>query len=532
VRPGIVLLLSVLAGGWMLQRGVGADERAPADSRVFDQVLSLVQGAYVDPVEDVDLYEAAIEGVLSKLEDPNSAYLEAPDAENLSIRTEGEYGGVGLEIVERDGYVTVMAPMPRTPGQRAGIRTGDRIIEVDGVSMVDQGSDVAVEKLRGRAGTSVDMLIERPGVDTPIPFQLERAVIQVLSVPFATEVAPGIGYIPLQIFAESTPTEVRDAIERLGGTGLNGLILDLRANPGGVLDGGIAVADLFLEAGDAVVETRGRAQGQSQAYNASQPEAYAELPVAVLVDERSASASEIVAGALQDHDRALILGARTWGKGSVQSIFRLSGGNVLKLTTARWFTPAGRSIQKEREEQLSSIENGVLTVAGNVTSRVLEEDGERPTFTSMAGRTLVGGGGITPDVVIAPDTLSTSEQEAVRALFKEAGALSTGMFDFVVQYVREHPNLTPEFSVGPTELDALFTYLTQEADLVVERATFDGAGTFLAHQLESEIAQQAFEDEGRFNRMLRYDAVLTEAVRALEAATSPADLIRTTPEKP
>ena len=523
--PGLVLVLTVLSSGWFLQRGVAAEEDAPAtESRLFDQVVSLVRSSFVDPVEDDALFESAIEGILSDLGDPNTAFLEAPDADNLSIRTEGEYGGVGLEIVDRNGFVTVVNPMPGTPGTRAGIRAGDRIVEVNGESIVEKGSDYAVSLLRGAPGSEVELAVERSGVDAPIPFRLERAVIVVHSIPFFTEVEPGIGYIPLQLFSETSPQEMRDALREMGADGLDGVILDLRGNPGGVLEGGIEVSDIFLEAGDAVVETRGRAPGQSGTYSASDPDQFPDLELVVLVDERSASASEIVAGALQDHDRALVLGARTWGKGSVQSIFRLSGGNVLKLTTARWFTPSGRSIQKDRDEQLATLDHGILTLSGRLAAR--PDDIDRPVFESMGGRSLVGGGGITPDVTVQPDTLSEDESDAVRTLYREAGALSAALFDFAVQYVGARPGLTPDFPVTDATLDELYTYLTEEAELSVDRPTFDGVRRYLTYQLESEIALRAFGEEGQFQRLRRHDPVLQQAIDAVTRADDPSDLVQ------
>ncbi len=522
--PGIVLVLSVLASGWFLQRGVAAEAGATAESQVFDQVVSLVRSTFVDPVNDDDLYESAIKGILEDLNDPNTAFMHAPEADNLSIRTEGEYGGVGLEIVDRNGYVTVVTAMPGTPGTRAGIRAGDRIVEVDGESIVDRGSEYAVSLLRGAPGTAVNVAVERNGVDGTIPFEISRAIIVVHSVPFAIALKPGVGYVPLHLFSETSPAEVREALASLGGSGLEGVILDLRGNPGGVLEGGIEVADLFLEAGDLVVETRGRAPGQSASYSASDPDSYPDLELVVLVDERSASASEIVAGALQDHDRALVLGARTWGKGSVQSIFRLSGGNVLKLTTARWFTASGRSIQKPRDEQLSTLDDGIPTVSGALTT--VPDDTERPVYTSMGGRTLIGGGGITPDVVVPLDTLTTDEQVAVRKLFREAGALSAALFDFAVEYVSLRPDLSPDFDVGSEMLDRFYGYLTGEAGLTVDRATFDAVRRYLVYQLEAEIALRAFGDEGQFHRLRSYDPVLTKAVEVLERADGPADLVR------
>jgi carboxyl-terminal processing protease len=505
--PAALLLVTVVTSGWLFQRGVERESGAFFRSHLFDQVADLVSESYVDPVEDMDLYRAAIDGLLEELGDPNTAFLEASEFEGLSIRTEGEYGGVGLEVLERDGYVTVVSPIPGTPGARAGIRAGDRIIEVDGVPIENGSVERAVERLRGRPDTEVDLIVERPGVEAPIQFHLTRAVIQVKSVPFQTLLDNGVGYLPLQIFSETSADEVRAGIETLQGEGMRTLVLDLRGNPGGVLDGGVGVADLFLADEQGILP---------------------DLPTIVLLDERSASASEIVAGALQDNDRALLVGARSFGKGSVQSLFPLTGGNVLKLTTARWYTPVGRSIQKPADARFDLADRGVLTTLGTLTSR--PDESERPTFESVSGRTLVGGGGITPDLVVLPDTLTTVEQEAVLRLYRDAGALNTGIFNFVVRHVRERPGLTTDFTVDSALLGSLYEALASEG-LEVDREIYDTARRFVRRQLVSEIALQAFGEEQQFRRLAEEDLVLRAALELLEDGPDRAALLSRAPER-
>jgi carboxyl-terminal processing protease len=517
-----VLFTAVITGGWFLQQGVEQQQNVYTQIRLLEEVVDHVSSRFVDPVERSNLYDAAIEGVLRDLDDPNTAFLRAEDYENLRIRTlEGDYGGVGLEITERNGLVTVVTPLPGSPGTRAGVRAGDQIIEVDGENAEEWSVDEAVERLRGRPGTEVDVQVRRPGVDAPIPFTITRAVIEMSSVPFTVEVADGIGYVPLQIVNDHSSVEIRDAIASLQEQGLEGLILDLRGNPGGVLDEGIAISDLFLDPGSAIVETRGRAAGQNETFSANRPQAYPDLPIVVLVDERSASASEIVAGALQDHDRALVLGATSYGKGSVQTLYQLHGGNVLKLTTARWFTPSGRSIQMEDEARERRALRATIALDGSPVERSVDED--RPSFTSFGGRVLYGGGGISPDVVVVPDTLTTEESEAVRTIYRGAGTFNVALFDHAVRYLQDHPSLQPGFQLSDAELDAFYGSLVEQG-LEVDREVFDRAGRYIRYHLGREIALQKWGEEGQFRRIMPYDTQLNSALELLGDVDSPREL--------
>ncbi len=350
VAPLAVVAAAVLTGGWLLQRGVDRTENVYMKVHLLQEVVDRVESSYVDEVDQGALYHSAIDGLIDDLHDPYSSFMEASDFENLRIQgIEGDYGGVGLEVIERDGLVTVVSPIPGTPGARAGIRGGDQFWEIAGTAADTMNVDQAVALLRGKPGTAVDVKMRRPGLDDPIPFTLTREVIQLKAVPFALMVERGIGYVPFQSVLGTSADEMRAALDSLKDAGMKGLIVDLRGNPGGLLDQGIAVSDLFLDKGRSIVETRGRASDQNAVYKARQDDRYAGMPMVVLVDGGSASASEIVAGALQDNDRAILVGSSTFGKGLVQSLYRLSGGNVLRLTTARWYTPVGRSINKDHD---------------------------------------------------------------------------------------------------------------------------------------------------------------------------------------
>ena len=519
--PVAVVAFAVMAGGWLLQEGVDRASNIYVRIRVLQEVVDHVESSFVDDVDAAGLYNSAIDGLIRDLDDPHSSFLPADEYENLSIRIEGEYGGVGLEVVDRGGWVTVVSAMSGTPGQRAGIRAGDQFFEIEGIPADTMVTEEAVELLRGPPGTEVTVKMLRPGVEEPIEFTIERATILLRAVPFALMLEPGIGYVPLQTVSETSSREVRAAVDSLRGEGLEGLILDLRGNPGGLLDEGIAVSDLFLEAELPIVETRGRAARQSQTYSSSSPDRYRDVPIVVLVDGTSASASEIIAGALQDHDRAVVVGETTYGKGSVQSLFRLTGGDVLRLTTARWYTPVGRLIDRDRDAVVDVTEHE-LAISGQVV-RPTVHDG-RPEYESLGGRTLLGGGGITPDLYVAPETLSPEEAEAVYRVFRRAGGFTAALFNYAVAFVQDHPNAQPGFAVRDFELEDFYETLPEWRG-EVDRDEFMTAQRWVRYLMEREIALQAWGDAGQFQQSRRHDTQLATAIELLQAAPSTADLI-------
>ncbi len=522
VAPGLVLFTAVLTGGWLLQKGVSQEKNVYVQVRLFEEVMNHVLNSYVDEVAREELYSSAIRGVLQELGDPNTSFMPASDADDFRIRMGGEYGGVGLEVLPGEEWVTVVTALPGTPGTRAGIRAGDQIVEVGGVSVEGWESDDVVESLRGRPGTSVSVKVRRPGVDVPISFTITRGAIQLRSVPFVTELEGGIGYVPLQSVSETSFQEVKTAVDSLRSEGIHELVLDLRGNTGGPLDQGIAIADLFLDRGQTIVETRGRASNQSQTYSALQSQAYEGLTVVALVDERSASASEIIAGALQDHDRALVVGAPSFGKGSVQTLFPLSGGNILRLTTARWYTPLGRSIHKDREDQIRALERSSITLTGVPALR--PDTAAKPVYATEGGRTVMGGGGIIPDVLVVADTLTTSEQAALLELDRSGGNFSSAVFNYAVEYLQDHPGLGPEFSLSERDLEEVRAFFA-EAGVELSPPAFRAAERFIRFHVEREIALQAWGDVGEFRKILSQDRVIRRAVLLLSRANSTDELL-------
>ncbi len=311
----------------------------------FMAVYQQIKQHYVVPVDDHTLIKGAIDGMLASL-DPHSSFLDARDFQNLRTQTEGSYGGLGLSVTQEDGAVKVIAPTQDTPAWRAGIKAGDYITHLDGQLIYGGTLDEAVDKMRGAPGTSIKLTVVRAGRDKPIEVTLTREIIQLKPVKW--EVKNGIGVINIVSFSANTGADLRQAIRSIDkslGHKPTGYILDLRSNPGGLLDEAVSVSDAFLERGE-IVSQRGRAKGDVERYYAKPGDDAKGLPIVVLVDAGSASASEIVAGALQDQHRALVMGERSFGKGSVQTMLPLTNTTALKLTTARYYTPSGRSVQE------------------------------------------------------------------------------------------------------------------------------------------------------------------------------------------
>ena len=347
---GIVTGLSISIG-----HGVFAEREQPSaaaglpveELRTFSDVFGRIKNDYVEEVEDADMLENAIRGMLSGL-DPHSSYLDHEQFKELQVGTSGEFGGLGIEVGMEDGFVKVIAPIDDTPAQRAGVQAGDLIIRLDDTPVKGLTLNDAVKIMRGKPGTVLKLTVVREGVEKPLKIDIERAIIKVRSVK-SRMLEGNFGYVRISQFQSKTAENMVDAIDKLkkeaGGT-LKGMVLDLRNNPGGVLNGAVAVSDAFLKKG-LIVYTEGRVSDSKLRFNATPDDILDNAPIVVLVNQGSASASEIVSGALQDHHRAIIVGTQTFGKGSVQTILPLSNGTAVKLTTARYYTPSGRSIQAE-----------------------------------------------------------------------------------------------------------------------------------------------------------------------------------------
>lgn len=317
------------------------------DLRAFTEIFGHIKNDYVEPVADKKLFEDAIRGMLTGL-DPHSSYLDEEQYEELKVGTTGQFGGLGIEVTMENGFVKVVSPIDDTPAQRAGIKAGDLIIRLDEKPVKGMSLNDAVKMMRGEPGSNITLTVVREGEEAPLKFTLTRAVIKVKSVK-SRLLEPGYGYLRISSFQSMTGQSLKDSIAALREESkgkLKGLILDLRNNPGGVLNAAVDVSDAFLQSG-LIVYTKGRIKDSEMKFTASPDDLLGGAPMVVLINEGSASASEIVAGALQDHKRAIIMGEKSFGKGSVQTILPMSNGGAVKLTTARYYTPSGRSIQAE-----------------------------------------------------------------------------------------------------------------------------------------------------------------------------------------
>jgi carboxyl-terminal processing protease len=344
---------SLLGAGLVMVRGASAEREPSVASSVspaaplpslIEEVRARVSRDYVENVSPEDLDRAAVDGIVARL-DPHSAFLDQAAYDAIRVSTSGHYSGVGLEVSDRDGRVVVVAPLPESPAERAGIRAGDVLLAIDGDSLAAGGVDAAIDHMRGLAGSAVRLTFARDGVPGPLQFELERSEVHVRTVS-AAHLPGAIGYVRIAHFNDATPRELQRELSDLQADApLAGLVLDLRGNPGGVLESAVSVADDFLETG-VIVRAEGRAAGARFELRATDGDLLRQAPIVVLVDRGSASGAEIVAGALRDHGRATLMGERTFGKGSVQSVIPVQGGQALKLTTSRYFTPSGASIHE------------------------------------------------------------------------------------------------------------------------------------------------------------------------------------------
>jgi carboxyl-terminal processing protease len=341
LAPAAGLLSRMIGGPAVAQEGGRAETYRLLD--LFGGIFERVRAEYVEPVNDRDVIENAINGMLTGL-DPHSSYLNPRTFRDMQTQTRGEFGGLGIEVTQENGFIKVISPIDDTPAFRAGIRAGDLIVALDGQSTQGLTLNEAVDRMRGAPRSEIRLTIRRPGVERLIELSLVRDVIRIQVVRFRQE--GDVGYIRVSSFNEQTEAAMRRAMESLrrANPGLRGLVLDLRNNPGGLLDQAVSVADDFLEQGE-IVSTRARRPEDAQRWNARAGDITGGLPIVVLVNVGSASASEIVAGALQDHRRAIVMGQRSFGKGSVQTVMPIPGNGAIRLTTARYYTPSGRSIQ-------------------------------------------------------------------------------------------------------------------------------------------------------------------------------------------
>jgi len=525
----IVLMSSLVSGikGGSVVAGAGAPQRAENEFlKNFTDAVDIIQNNYVDNVGSDKLIYSAIKGMLRAL-DPHSSFFEPKEFTRLREEQHSKYYGLGIRVRplfrERGRVVIVEPPAIGSPAERRGLRAGDVVVKIEGESIDDWTSDEVVSHLRGPRGTTVNITVERPSIRDPLQFRIERDEIPIITVPYAFEVKPGIGYIKIDRFSESTADELGQKIKALkeGDGNLQGLILDLRDNPGGLLNQAIEVSDYFIERGKLIVSTKGRADGSVRPYKTSRLEKL-QVPLVVLINRHSASASEIVAGALQDHDRALIVGETSFGKGLVQSVYQLENNTGMALTTAKYYTPSGRLIQ--RDYSGSSFDYYYLS-SMNSTGK------ERETKYTDGGRKVLGGGGIAPDVEVLVRELSRFEAllSTKDAFFEYARRLTSGQVlaasNFQIPQRSEEVNTPaakssrtiPKLEISDAILDDFKKFL-RSRNIEFTDEDIKTNEDFIKRRIKQEVYTSSFGLQEGFKIAVQGDTQVLKALDVMPAA--------------
>jgi carboxyl-terminal processing protease len=492
---------ATLFGGFYGNRLFGSPMQSDLQKRMreYTDLLNAVTAWSADDTGADKIVYSSIDGMLRTL-DPHSSFLEPKEYSDMQDRQKGSFYGLGILVTKRNDQVTVITPLEGTPAARLGIRAGDVISEVEGTPTEDLTLDEVVKRLKGPKGTTVHIKIIRIGMKEPIPLAIQRAAIPTNSISNVLMIRPGIGYVRIKDFTATTVRELDEAIEKLKEQGMQKLVLDLRMNPGGLLDAAVGVADHFLDKGQMIVYTKGRTSDSAQDYVAPGKHDKLDLPVVVLINHGSASASEIVAGALQDHDRAMIVGETSWGKGLVQSVYALQYGAGLALTTSKYYTPSGRNIQRD----YSSFYDYYVADENDPTEVPLKD---RKQFTTDTGRTVYGGGGITPDVFAKPAQLTRTTQ-----LLEVRSAI----FNYAVEYAAKH-EVTKEIAVTPQLIED-FVQFAAKAEVapladIREAVAKPEDRKYIERALKAEIVAAKFGYDASYPFRLQGD---TQVEKALE----------------
>lgn len=486
----LMLLLGMVLTGALKAQPQQKKLTAIESLDLFNRVLIEVQQQYHHQVETERLIKAAIDGMLSSL-DPYSEYMEPEDASELRIRTTGQFGGIGIHIGSQEGRLVVISTIEGTPAYRQGIMAGDRFVEIDGKSTQGMTIKDAVSILRGTPGTKVSIAMQREGVTELLRYTITREIIKIRAVPFAGRLANEVGYIRLADFSQTARSELADALDSLvNRLKVKRLILDLRMNGGGLLNEGLEVAGMFLPQGATVVTTSGQTPQSRRTLKNNNQNGYTEIPLVVLVDRGSASAAEIVAGALQDWERAVIIGDTTFGKGTVQTPIPMPGSATLKLTTALWRTPAGRCVDvRTGRDTAAHMQDSIFFTLGKNRREVR------------------GWKGIVPDVYEPYPKLSEFEAKLKGDWF----------FEFAVRYAAQHPELRQNLTITPNTL-AEFKGLLKEKKFEFTDVQFDSAQDYISRMLRIQIAAKLGGTAGEYQARLPTDPHVARALELLAHA--------------
>lgn len=506
--------LTLLVGSLFGDRLLAFNREAREVLRVYTELLTVAQENYGRDVTYTDLVNASIEGMVRSL-DPHTSFLSADAYSSMRDRQQSTFFGLGILVGTRNGQITVITPIEGTPASRMGLRAGDVITHIEGESTEGLNINDAVRRLKGPKGTEVSITLARPGMADPIEVTIERDEIPQVSVRYAYMITPETGYLSIDDFNRGTSREVRQAIAELREQGMERLLVDLRRNGGGLLDQAIEVVEQFVPEGSKIVETRGRTRDSEQRYYATDDGQEWDLPMVVLVGEGTASAAEIFSGAIQDHDIGLIVGTQTWGKGLVQTVYSLSYGAGLALTTAKYYTPSGRLIQRDYSSwfDYSTYSNGYVPEEEDEATSVASGDDPVEAFLTDLGRKVYGGGGITPDIMVEPNEMPG---------FMQLLLARNAFFDFAVTYANQNPISERAWQPTLEMVDQFRDWLIDEEILTQEDWDEALAENDLEEEinryLHAELFNSAFGIEARYEILAAGDSQIRRALEAFDEA--------------
>ncbi|MGQ9798132.1 MAG: S41 family peptidase [Ignavibacterium sp.] len=499
--------------------------------RKFNDVLTYTEKYYIEEVDTQKLVEAALNGMFNQL-DPHSVYIPAKEFTAVEESFRGDFEGIGIEFQIVNDTLTVVSPITGGPSEQLGILPGDRIIKIDGKSVIGITNDEVRQKLRGKAGTKVNITIVRPGASKQLEYTIVRDKIPIYSVDAHFMIDDKTGYVSVSRFSETTFDELTNALKDLNAKGMKQLLLDLRGNPGGYLNQAVQIADLFIDDKKKIVYTVGRRSEFNEEYFASETFPYEKIPLIVLINRGSASASEIVSGAVQDWDRGLVVGETSFGKGLVQRQFQLFDNSAIRLTISEYFTPSGRLIQrdyknkKNKKDYYSEISDREELEGENI-EHTAEKDSTKPTYkTLIKKRTVFGGGGITPDYIVKSETLT----EYTQNLLKE-----NLFYSFVLSYLDTHSNeiknkfgndlskFRKEFFIN-TDLLNSFVNFAETKKVAFNQSDFEKDKDYITARLKAQIARNFWKNDGWYSVLLEGDSQFRKALELFKEAKDLANL--------
>jgi carboxyl-terminal processing protease len=487
-----ILALSIISGGWLLRRKAAPEGTVYQQARLFENVVASIHDHYIDSIAEGDLYQTAAKGLIASLRDPYAELLSRDSYRQYQRQMSGTEVDVGSTSETGSGSA------------RSAFGPGDEILSIDGKSTVGWSARRVEEALAGGSGAVVTVVVRPWGSTKPVVRRLTRTVVHVPAASEGIILGGGVGYIELRRISDGAASELRDAVDRLVSDGMKSLVLDLRGDPGGLINEGVRVASLFLQSGDTVAISQGRSPGHSKAYLAGQSGNWDGLKVALLVNHGTASSAELIAGALQDHDRAVILGTPTFGKGVLQTTYPLGDEIAIKLTTARWYTPSGRTVQRSTPDSGGGLGNRTPAQAPRL-------------YQSKSGRPIPDASGILPDLTVRGAPRTEGERSLLLTLGEDLGLFRSVLTDFASDLKKTHPPKFQSFKATEQMRNQVFERL-QQVGVELPRPIFDNASGYVDEQLGYEIARAVFGPVAEARRRAWSDRQMQTAVRLLRQA--------------